>query len=63
MSDYVIVRFHDAAGAHDEPIGPRWRVGPGPDCERCGREDQTSTRFGRTLCRTCSMIQHYNGED
>ena len=56
MSDYVLIRWHDAAGAHDEPIGPRWRVGP--DCERCGREDQTQTRFGRTLCRTCSMIQH-----
>ena len=61
MSDYVIVRYHDAAGAHDEPIGPRWRVGP--DCERCGRGDQTQTRFGRTLCRTCTRIQHMNGED
>ena len=61
MSDYVLIRWHDAAGAHDEPIGPRWRVGP--DCERCGREDQTSTRFGRTLCQTCSMIQNNNGED
>ena len=61
MSDYVLIRWHDAAGAHDEPIGPRWRVGP--DCDRCGREDQTRTRFGRTLCRTCSKTQHVNRED
>lgn len=61
MSDYVLIRWHDAAGAHDEPIGPRWR---GADCDRCGEDDApTPTRFGRTLCQTCSMIQHYNGED